>query len=468
MAWEKGESSRCAAADADEGTDEMDVAEEAAETNDTDESANTTLSPPPIAQEPGDPSTIRKNQWGHRLCNGAGNTCLKEGTWGVIGGPRERCERHACKETMVDLANINNMCKGGCGGYRHFGFPGGEREYCGDCAPTGMFLIDNRKCAHAGGCPKQPYFNYKDKTGGLMCKDHGKLLGMIDVVTPRCEVDDCKAFACTGVPGKKPTRCRGCRVRGIMVKNPGRRCHCRAPATHGSTVLRLERCVNHKVDGDLNLTEHRACRSCGEMFILDENDECETCAAPATKERLVTQNKVLDYLDKVGLEGSQKNDTVIEGSPGLERPDRVYAHADWPHVCLAEVDEHQHSLDRGYTPKKERARMLRINTPRWLGRGRVYVRFNLDPYRPSGFEDRHRRVRCCPKDERLACLARVIQSVKDGNLPFTVEKGKVYVIYLYYDEWNDDGSGEVNWKIIVDDETEINAVEAEAAERAQP
>ena len=112
--------------------------------------------------------------------------------------------------------------------------------------------------------------------------------------------------------------------------------------------------------------------------------------------------------------------------------------------------------------------MLRVSAQNVFGKPEFWIRYNHDKYKPFGFDVRRRGVRCCFKKKRLACLARVIQSVKDGNLPFTVEEGKVYVIYLYYDGWNDDGSGEVNWKIIVDDETEIDAVEAEVAERAQP
>ena len=102
------------------------------------------------------------------------------------------------------------------------------------------------------------------------------------------------------------------------------------------------------MDGDLNLIEHRACRKCGEIFILDKNDECETCAAPATKQRLVTQNEVLDHLDSVGLEASHRDDRTLPGAVGPERIDRIYAHAECPRAAFLEVDEHQHSRNSKY------------------------------------------------------------------------------------------------------------------------
>jgi hypothetical protein len=169
-------------------------------------------------------------------------------------------------------------------------------------------------------------------------------------------------------------------------------------------------------------------------MILDGNNKCEYCNPEMFKRAtLAKQNKLIDFLDSVGLKGNSTDKIIDGGICGLERPDRVYDFGD--KIIILECDEEQH---RNRNCTCEQTRMVNIGQS--FGGVPVYfIRFNPDDYlhfsnkNPENIKARYKL---------LETLLKNIKGNKYKNLP----KALVSTIYLYFDDWN--GFNNEEWKIL--------------------
>ena len=487
---------------------------------------------PSTEEEPRWPDTLheseirRKNR--QRLCEGEGNTCLKEASYNYKGETVRRfCDTHKHRGRMVSLKNapceilncllpafyavfgvlrptyckvhrdkdtmrnvVQQMCQDkrcdgktraswgfphnkkrvrcahhmadgminlnnskcevtGCPSYANYGCPKEKKKrFCGKKGhgPDDKFLFGRRECEHPSGCKTTPSFNFEGLPP-VVCAQHIEP-GMINVVSPLCETVEgdkkCTSEARCGFPQQKPTACIAHRVKGKMVFNPRATCHseeCNRPATHGSTVHLLEWCEDHSDLNDLNLAEKK-CTKCGLLFILDENNLCEYCAPAPQRQYCAKEKEWIEFLKSQNIKGIR--DKMIDGGAcGRERPDFLID-SGRGHAVVFECDENQH---KAYPKSCELIRIL--NLAQSLGGLRLFVVCgNPDDYDPSKGGKARKRKTPCTLRERYECSARVIKDLLDENTPLPLPGAFIASINLFFDGWNNDGSGERNWKMI--------------------
>ena len=248
----------------------------------------------------------------------------------------------------------------------------------------------------------------------------------------KCDNIECTSRAKYGKPGSKQTKCFKHREPGMIRRSNGKCKECRMPAIYGIDYIPMH-CEIHKLEEEINLVE-QACSGCGLIMILDGNNKCEYCNPEMFKRAtLAKQNKLIDFLDSVGLKGNSTDKIIDGGICGLERPDRVYDFGD--KIIILECDEEQH---RNRNCTCEQTRMVNIGQS--FGGVPVYfIRFNPDDYlhfsnkNPENIKARYKL---------LETLLKNIKGNKYKNLP----KALVSTIYLYFDDWN--GFNNEEWKIL--------------------
>ncbi len=284
-----------------------------------------------------------------------------------------------------------------------------------------MVNVVSKRCER-DGCDSRPTFNVK---GGKprVCAAH-KEAGMVNVrVSKRCERDGCETSPSYGLPGTAPSFCVVHHPAGTM-RNPKRKCHCKAVATHGITLP--ERCEQHRLSGDDNLVE-RDCANCMLPFILDAAGLCADCSAWITgkRPRLAKQREVLQFLDyecsEFPYDLTDRTPQVLRDCDRRERPDVLWDRPD--RIVILEVDEDQHK-DR--LCSCEQARMMNVSQA--LGCERtVWIRFNPDSF--SG-----PNARRWPTRKRHELLKKWLTWALTRELPYTIS-----VVYLFFDGF-DEGS----------------------------
>ena len=393
--------------------------------------------------------------------------CTETASYNEKGKKPEYCKKH---KLAVMVISRKQLCKHpGCEQSPSYNLPGNKQPlYCQDHIQTGMVNIHSKKCSYSN-CTKQPTYGLEPKKA-LRCKKHIED-GMFDVYHKKCEADKCILRAtcghinniakfckkhkendmivlqelklqcetqdCTsrskyGKPGSKQTSCFKHRQPGMIRRSNGKCKKCRMPAVYGSNYIPLH-CEFHKLDEEINLVE-QACSSCGLVMILDNKNKCEYCNPEMFKKAaLAKQNKLMGFLDSVGLQGNSTDKIIDGGICGLERPDRVYDFVD--KMIILECDEEQH---RNRNCTCEQTRMINIGQS--FGGVPVYfIRFNPDDYIP--FNNKN------PEDikTRYKLLETMLKNIKDNKYK-KLPKALVSAIYLYFDDWN--GFNKEEWKIL--------------------
>lgn len=393
--------------------------------------------------------------------------CTERANYNEKGKTPEYCKQHKSTNMVISRKQI---CKYvGCEQSPSYNLLGNKRPlYCQDHIQPGMVNIHSKKCSYAN-CTKQPTYGFEAKKA-LRCKEHIEN-GMFDVYHKKCETDkctfratcgyinnitkfckkhmesgmivlqelklqcetqDCISRSKYGKPGNKQTRCLKHRLSGMIRRSNGKCKKCRMPAIYGSNYIPLH-CETHKIDGEINLVE-QACTGCGLVMILDSTNKCEYCNPEMFKKAaLAKQNKLMDFLDGVGLQGNSTDKIIDGGICGLERPDRVYDFGD--KIIILECDEDQH---RNRNCTCEQTRMINIGQS-FGGIPVYFIRFNPDDYLP--FDNKN------PEEikTRYKLLETFIKKIKDNKYT-KLPKALVSAIYLYFNDWN--GFSNEEWKIL--------------------
>ena len=162
-------------------------------------------------------------------------------------------------------SNRKNICKT-CDIRASFNFEGNTNGiYCKKHSEPGMINVVSPRC-NAEDCSKQPNFNFEGESRALYCSKCAEP-GMIDIKNPRCKAEGCKTRASYGIPCNLPSRCAVHKQEGMIIRPRGK-CRikdCKEIATHGTH--KPIHCENHKTDNDVDLVE-RKCTQCGSIDII--------------------------------------------------------------------------------------------------------------------------------------------------------------------------------------------------------
>ena len=334
-------------------------------------------------------------------------SCPHRKTFGFPNSKPERCGKHPI-EGMIDLNS--KRCKE-CDKRPNFGLPGTKSAtHCSQHALPEMEDIVHYKC-HI--CKLTASFGYKGGKPTRCSRD--KLLDMIDLRHEYCQIEECPTYASYGIPGNKPVRCLDHRQVGDII-NPTKRCQipkCGKLAIYGYTSP--THCKQHASSEEIDLIQ-QACIGCGLPYVLDKNRNCPTCDPTLYhRVRLAKQKKVRDFFDFNHMKYISYDKIVERGICHKKRPDFVFDCV--THMMVVEVDEDQH-----YGYECEQARMCDIGYS--LGMRTVFIRFNIDKYKPVEGKAETREYK------RFEKLKQVIEYFHQDVLPTDVA---CCVTYMYYD-----------------------------------
>lgn len=288
----------------------------------------------------------------------------------------------------------------------------------------------------ADGCNTYACYNLEGETRAKFCKSHAEP-GMIDIKHKTCQHPDCETRTRYGKPGRSPTHCAQHRETG-MIQRPNSFCiqqSCREKAIYGPNMIPVH-CESHKEPDDLNLVENN-CKSCGFLYVLDDNGHCESCdPTKFQRARLAKQNALMTFLDRNGYPGEQTDKVIDNGTCGKERPDRIIDLTD--KIIVIECDEHQHK-DRAC--ECEQTRMINIGQS-YGGIPIYFIRWNPDNYKtPAGRQQEN-------ITGRYDGLLTHLNFIKEGKMQ--LPHALVSVFYMYFDGWKgDEDLTANNWEILL-------------------
>ncbi len=261
-------------------------------------------------------------------------------------------------------------------------------KYCKKHTAGNMIDVISKRC-EADDCGKQPHFNFKGQTKGIRCFDH-RLEGMINVISNRCEADDCDKQSNFNFKGQtKGVRCSDHRFEG-MIDVISKKCE--EDDCGKQSVFNFKgqtkgiRCFDHRLEGMINVKNKR-CVSCG-LFRAEKSKEymCSQCFMfnnpnheysrhYKTKELTFTKQLKQDLYEQ-GIDCIL--DSKISGGCSRRRPD-VFVDM-LTHVLIIEIDENQHL---SYNESCEYVRTIELNED--IGHRPMYIiRLNPDSYKLNG------------------------------------------------------------------------------------
>jgi hypothetical protein len=325
---------------------------------------------------------------------------------------------------MIDVKN--KTCEfSGCKKQPTYNIAGSKvRRFCVLHKSANMINVASKTCEFSG-CKTRPNYNIAGFKEARFCALH-KSADMIDVASKTCEFSGCKTRPTYNKPGYPPIMCTKHKT-PVMIQNPTKKCNiCKKNQAFYGKNKTLTHCEEHKLDNEINLVE-KPCKSCGLDYLLDDKELCEFCnPLKFTIGRLAKQNALMEYLDIRGLEGYSTDKMINLGECGKERPDRIYDFTD--KIVILECDENQHK-DRQCVCEQQRM----INISNSFGGMPVYfIRWNPDKYKSSIQTPINIRHKVC---------ADLITDIINERI--TLPKNLTSVIYLYFDNFNQDDI--TNW-----------------------
>lgn len=356
----------------------------------------------------------------HKKCESPG--CQTRPMYAIMGTKIARfCGKHKTEDSY-DVTH--NVCEHeGCPNRAAFDVPGSKVErFCGKHRTPDMDDLRNRQCEEEG-CRKQAKFGLPGQFK-ICCGEHkDRHPGLVELSKKYCEINDCPKTATYGRPGTKVSHCITHRTSGMILRPTAKCSHCKKPALWGVNQV-PKHCEKHKAEGDENLVE-RPCTSCGLLYVLDRNDQCECCNPETFRvARLAKQTALMDYLDAMGLPGTT-TDVPVNGTftCGRERPDRMYDFGD--KIVVLECDEHQH---RERDCVCEQTRMVNIGQA-FGGIPVYFIRWNPDDYLPAVEGHDTELV-----SKRRQVVGQLIANIQEGRVDLPV--ALVSVLYMYFNGWS--------------------------------
>ncbi len=366
--------------------------------------------------------------------------CLREGCetraqFGHLGESPQFCDEHKTPG-MKNLKNMTNgqMCtfvdeKGNrCQSQRHFGYPNGKKERCGEHQETGMISFDYPRCQVCGN--KKASFGYLEDRQRIRCGGC-KSPDMINLTKSYCS---CGTTAYFNFPGNKPAFCSQCK-QPWMIPNPTHRCESKGCTEIASLGIRKPaHCKLHPETGEIDLSE-RICIRCSRLDVVNSDGLCiNFCLATDQyyaqyrnkSQRLVKQNEIVAFLTANGYT-PHLVDVVIDKTCNKYRPDIVFEFDG--HAIIIEVDENQHARYIGRNCEFERMEALFRTFRKQL----LFIRYNPDTFRVNHVVQRI---------EKKARQQKLLDTLKKYLFGFPFDFGSVY---LFYDGWQRDGDNLISF-----------------------
>lgn len=358
-------------------------------------------------------------------------TCKSCDTVANFNYPGKKTGVYCCKHKLEDMVDIKNIKCKECDTRANFNFKGEKTPIsCSKHKIKGMIDIRNKICEY-DDCTTKPTYGLPGTTIRKRCVRH-KTDEMIDICHKRCEHKECSVRLQPwhyGYPGQPIKYCAKHKKIGMM-KYSKTRCSfkddddvkCKETAIYG--IKKPLHCEAHKEDKESNLIEKK-CISCGLPNIVDIAGTCESCnTGTIEKHRLYKQKKLVDYLIKHDHIPKQVDQVIDNSECGKERPDILYDMGS--HFIIIECDEDQHI---GRPCECEQTRMINIFNS--LGLPVWFIRFNPDKYRKLTGK---KRVNGDGINKRYDVLGKLLEKCKVENP--ADDDVCIYVIYLYFDDWN--------------------------------
>jgi hypothetical protein len=289
---------------------------------------------------------------------------------------------------------------------------------------------------------KRPNFNKPNETIATHCGDC-KETGMINIISKRCQIEECNTRPRYGYCGQLPIYCAKHRDlhqdKNLLYKQPKRKCignddeDCKDIAEYGKTEPK--HCIDHKTEDEIYLVAQK-CIQCCNNDLLNKDGLCITYCVPnqlyqQVKREKKHENTVMNYLDKyVKLTNiiDIQDDRVINTFCNHYRPDRMYDIG--THCIIIEVDEDQHKGKRASCSKGEIGELARIHEiQNAIGINCIFLRFNPDNFKVNN------KTKKINMNERLKLLVKWIEKC-ESMIPQT-DLEPVKYKYLFYDDWNE-------------------------------
>ena len=338
------------------------------------------------------------------------------------GLPAKYCK--SCKKEGMINVNKQHCETEGCVVTPTFGDELNEPKHCKEHKEENEFRCVGRMCPM---CPMgvQPCYGYKENKPSH-CVKHGKPLGMSNVISPECEVENCliqptwghnpgKWLRCAphgkeaGMKFKRNRICTKCRlaeaVCGTLYSNNSIHCagckdcndvfdrnpkcveeKCRTPAKYSTGETNIPTKCEIHADETYYEVAPMVCSSCSLTFAMSaENKLCTDCAGyinkTIRKEHILKKHIVgAGYVEDKKVKNfyhEQKfsHDRIPDGSCIKRRPDFLFDAG--THFVILEIDENQH---KSYSPECEVTRMINIAQDTGGGLPVVFIRYNPDRY----------------------------------------------------------------------------------------
>lgn len=187
--------------------------------------------------------------------------------------PGIKCAKHGKPLGMVN--NYARLCAHEtCGNTNpSFGLPGGAAGYCKIHKSADMVNLVSRKCPFivdektGKKCGVVPSYNKPDCKSGIMCAEHGKLFGMVDVVHNKCnkfitKTKKCGKIAYFNIDGEnKGIRCMEHKDPNMVNVLSAKCLKCNNRPYYSKDGKSPEYCKIHKKKGMKRL-EYNMCKKC--------------------------------------------------------------------------------------------------------------------------------------------------------------------------------------------------------------
>jgi hypothetical protein len=334
-----------------------------------------------------------------------GNKCDKGPTYGPEGGKAIYCEPHSNLYENMVMVITNRLCKyvdedgNKCGSCASFNLPGNKSgKWCKKHkGPNDEFVLSAIYC-EIENCKKRASQNYKNEKKPRFCEDH-RLIGMCNIVDPRCEVEECVKMATHAFTDGKKRRCAEHKLEG-MKDVRSKKCAyegCESQPTYNvpGGIGRMY-CAKHANKHTMNNVK---CYRCKHRYTLSDGTEyaCDTqirdikqydgyCAkcfmilfpnkhrSKNLKHKEVT---VLIHVQNTFPHIPIKYDKQIKYADSKYRPDICIYMNDY--TIMIEIDERQHIH---YDDEYENKRTIKMFND--LGcKPLIIIRFNPDHYKTS-------------------------------------------------------------------------------------
>jgi hypothetical protein len=207
-----------------------------------------------------------------------------------------------------------------------------KRLYCKNHKLPGMVDVNHKICDYEN-CKKIAAYNYIGLITSLYCKEHKQIVLIIK--NKLCDYPKCSKIACVGLLWKTKSHCTAHKdANDYKINHP--KCvinKCSDKPVYSNNTNYPSRCLNHKLDSDIYVTE-QPCKNCGSVFYL--NDVIRVCNY-CNNIILYKKNKDITLMKKILKSFDISYDKISENIYDSYNPDFIFNYEKF--ICILEIDQ---------------------------------------------------------------------------------------------------------------------------------